>query len=145
MNISDKGIGFLKAEEGERLSAYLDVVGIPTIGIGHTGTVDGVPVSVGMKIDAEKSTELLLLDLAIVEQAIERQVTVPLTQNQYDALCSLIFNIGTGAFSGSTVRKKLNEGDYPGAAEAFLMWKRAGSAVNILLPRRERERTLFLS
>ena len=145
MNISEKGIGFLKAEEGERLSGYLDVVGIPTIGTGHTGTVDGIPVSVGMKIDAAKSTELLLLDLAVVERAIKRQVTVSLTQNQYDALCSLIFNIGTGAFSGSTVRRKLNEGDYPGAADAFLMWKRAGSAVNILLPRRERERALFLS
>ncbi|WP_342753793.1 lysozyme [Pantoea sp. MBD-2R] len=145
MNISDKGIRFLKAEEGERLTGYLDVVGIPTIGVGHTGTVDGIAVSVGMKIDAEKSTELLLLDLDVVERAIKRQVTMALTQNQYDALCSLIFNIGTGAFSGSTVRRKLNEGDYQGAADAFLMWKRAGSATSILLPRRERERKLFLS
>ncbi len=145
MSISANGIRFLKTEEGERLSGYLDIAGIPTIGVGHTGTVDGIPVSTDMRIDAEKSTALLLQDLDVAERAIKRQVAVTLTQNQYDALCSLIFNIGTGAFSTSTVRRKLGEGDYQGAADAFLMWKRAGSAASVLLPRRERERALFLS
>lgn len=145
MKISDRGIRFIKQEEGERLVSYRDVVGIWTIGVGHTGSVDGLPVHKEMRIDAKKSTELLLMDLRTVERAINKDVIAAMNQNQYDALCSLIFNIGIGAFRDSTLRKRLNAGDYKGAADAFLMWKRAGSAKDILLPRRERERALFMS
>lgn len=145
MQISPNGISKLKSEEGEKLTGYKDSRGIPTIGVGHTGTVDGKPVAVGMIITKEKSTELLLSDLKWVEKSIADNVKVPLSQNQYDALCSLIFNIGASAFSGSTVLRKLNAKDYSGAADAFLMWKKAGKDLNILLPRRQRERALFLS
>jgi len=145
MQISDNGIAFIKREEGERLTGYLDVVGIPTIGVGHTGNVDGVPVKKGMTIAAEKSSELLRQDLRSAENAIARYVSVPLTQNQYDALCSLIFNIGVAAFASSTVKKELDKRHYQAAAEAFLLWKRAGANLNILLPRRQRERALFLT
>ncbi|KAB8312280.1 lysozyme [Erwinia endophytica] len=145
MKISDNGIKFIKQEEGEKLSAYFDSVGILTIGVGHTGSVNGKPITKNTRITADQSTQLLLQDLATAERAIEKNVTVPLTQNQYDALCSLIFNIGAGAFATSTVKKKLNSGDYQGAAEAFLMWKRAGNNPDLLLPRRERERRLFLT
>jgi len=145
MQISQNGINKLKIEEGERLSAYLDSRGIPTIGTGHTGTVDGKPVAIGMTITKEKSSELLRSDLAWVEKTIAVSVKTPLNQNQYDALCSLVFNIGTPAFSGSTVLRKLNAKDYAGAADAFLMWKRAGNDPDILLSRRKRERALFLS
>ncbi|HDV7154058.1 TPA: lysozyme, partial [Yersinia enterocolitica] len=122
-----------------------DTRGIPTVGVGHTGVVDGKPVAVGMVITKNKSSELLRSDLAWVEKSIATNVKVPLTQNQYDALCSLIFNIGPTAFSNSTVLKRLNAGDYKGAADAFLMWKKAGNDPEILLPRRQRERALFLS
>ncbi|MFC0139749.1 lysozyme [Erwinia mallotivora] len=145
MKISDNGIAFIKQEEGEKLHAYLDVAGIPTIGVGHTGEVNGMPIARNTHITAEKSTELLKKDLATAERAIEKNITAPLSQNQYDALCSLIFNIGAGAFAGSSVKRKLNAWDYQGAADAFLLWKRAGKALDILLPRRERERQLFLS
>ncbi|MFP1868664.1 lysozyme [Lonsdalea quercina] len=145
MKISNFGVSFLKQEEGERLVGYLDSRGKPTIGVGHTGTVDGVPVSVGMKITQNKSTELLLDDLAWVSTTIAKSVTVSLNQNQYDALTSLIFNIGAAAFRGSTVLRKLNVGDYTSAADAFLMWKRSGNDPDILLRRRQRERALFLS
>lgn len=145
MQISPNGISKLKSEEGEKLTGYKDSRGIPTLGVGHIGTVDGKPVAVGMVITKEKSTELLLNDLKWVEKSIADNVKVPLSQNQYDALCSLIFNIGASAFSGSTVLRKLNEKDYSGAADAFLMWKKAGKDLNILLPRRQRERALFLS
>ncbi|ECD2012167.1 lysozyme, partial [Salmonella enterica subsp. enterica serovar Give] len=70
--------------------------------------------------------------------------TVPLNQNQYDALCSLIFNIGASAFTGSSVRRYLNAGNYTAAADAFLKWSRAGSNPTILAPRRGRERAMFL-
>lgn len=145
MELSNNGIAFLKREEGEKLTGYADSRGIPTIGVGHTGKVDGVPVKVGMKITQNQSTRLLLDDLKWVSEAIATSVKARLTQNQYDALTSLIFNIGAAAFRGSTVLRKLNGGDYMGAADAFLMWKKAGNDPEILLPRRQRERSLFLS
>jgi lysozyme len=145
MQISNNGIKKLKAEEGEKLTGYKDSRGIPTVGVGHTGLVDGNPVSVGMVITKEKSSELLRSDLKWVENAINSKVKAKINQNQYDALCSLVFNIGESAFSNSTVLRKLNLGDFIGAADAFLMWKKSGKDLNILLPRRQRERALFLS
>ncbi|EBL9885621.1 lysozyme, partial [Salmonella enterica] len=106
---------------------------------------DGNPVVSGMTITAEKSSELLKEDLQWVEDAISSLVRVPLNQNQYDALCSLIFNIGKSAFAGSTVLRQLNLKNYQAAADAFLLWKKAGKDPDILLPRRRRERALFLS
>lgn len=145
MQISNNGIKKLKTEEGEKLTGYKDSRGIPTVGVGHTGLVDGNPVSVGMVITKEKSSELLRSDLKWVERAINTKVKAQINQNQYDALCSLVFNIGESAFSNSTVLRKLNLGDFIGAADAFLMWKKSGKDLNILLPRRQRERALFLS
>lgn len=144
MKISDNGIVFLKKEEGERLTGYPDTRGIPTIGVGHTGLVDGVPVRVGMTITKDKSSALLRSDLQWTERAVNN-ANVTLGQNQYDALCSLVFNIGAAAFNGSTLLKKLKAGDYHGAADQFLAWKRSGKDADILLPRRKRERSLFLS
>lgn len=144
MKISERGIHFIKSEEGERLTAYLDVVGIWTIGIGHTGPVDGKPVTQGMTITKDKSRELLLKDLKRFERAVNNSVTVPLKQNQYDALVSLAFNIGEGAFSRSTLVRKLNQNDIKGASEQFLVWKNAGGrVVNGLLSRRKREKAMF--
>lgn len=145
MQISQNGINKLKVEEGEKLIGYKDSRGIPTVGVGHAGMVDGKPVAVGMVISKDKSSDLLRSDLQWTEKAIATNVRVPLTQNQYDALCSLIFNIGATAFANSTVLKRLNAGDCKGAADAFLMWKKAGNDPDILLPRRQRERALFLS
>ncbi|EII9641194.1 lysozyme, partial [Salmonella enterica] len=87
---------------------------------------------------------LLRDDLSWVEHCIAERVTVPLNQNQYDALCSLIFNIGASAFISSTVRRYLNAGNYIAAADAFLKWSRAGSNPTLLAPRRGRERAMFL-
>lgn len=144
MKISSNGIDFLKKEEGERLTGYSDTRGIPTIGVGHTGLVDGVPVRVGMGITKDKSSELLRSDLQWTERAVNN-ANVRLSQNQYDALCSLVFNIGAAAFNSSTLLKKLKANDYQGAADQFLVWKRSGKDADILLPRRKRERSLFLS
>ena len=144
MKISNNGTEFLKRQEGEKLSTYKDTRGIPTIGVGHTGLVDGKPVSMGMTITKEKSSDLLRFDLQWAERAVN-SANVMLTQNQYDALCSLVFNIGATAFNGSTLLRKLKAGDYAGAADQFLAWKRAGNDPDILLPRRQRERALFLS
>jgi len=145
MKLSDKGVALIKHEEGEKLTAYADSVGVLTIGVGHTGTVSGKTITRGMTITQNKSTELLLSDLAWVEASINKSVKVPLSQNQYDALCSFVFNVGKTAFENSTLLKKLNAGDYASAADQLLQWKRAGNIPDLLLPRRKRERELFLT
>ena len=144
MKISDKGIEFIRQLEGEKLTAYPDIVGIWTIGVGHTGFVDGKPVARGMTITKEKSKEILTADLKRFESAVNGAVKITLTQNQFDALVSLAFNIGEGAFTRSTLVKKLNAGDKKGAAEQFLVWKNAGGRVSQgLLNRRQKEKTMF--
>ncbi|HFZ9213513.1 TPA: lysozyme [Salmonella enterica subsp. diarizonae serovar 61:r:-] len=145
MKISDSGLAALKREEGCKLTAYTDSRGVWTIGTGHTGKVDGITVHKGMTITQDTADRLLRDDLLWVERCIVERVTVPLNQNQYDALCSLIFNIGANAFIGSSVRRYLNAGNYTAAADAFLKWSRAGSNPTILAPRRGRERAMFLS
>lgn len=145
MKVSDAGVAFIRQEEGEYLKAYGDSRGILTIGVGHTGRVKGVPITVGMHITQAQSAELLRQDLADVERQLNHRVTVRLNQHQYDALCSLVFNIGTEAFAHSTVLQKLNASDYPAAADSMLMWCRAGHEPQRLLARRRRERTLFLT
>lgn len=144
MKISDSGLAALKREEGCRLTAYPDSRGVWTIGTGHTGKVDGVAVHKGMTITQDTADRLLRDDLSWVERCIADRVTVVLNQNQYDALCSLIFNIGASAFISSTVRRRLNAGNYTAAADAFLKWSRAGNNPTILAPRRGRERAMFL-
>ncbi|HFZ2934381.1 TPA: lysozyme [Salmonella enterica] len=144
MKISDSGLAALKREEGCKLTAYTDSRGVWTIGTGHTGKVDGITVHKGMTITQDTADRLLRDDLSWVERCIAERVTVPLNQNQYDALCSLIFNIGANAFIGSSVRRYLSAGNYTAAADAFLKWSRAGSNPTILAPRRGRERAMFL-
>lgn len=144
MRISENGIEFIRQLEGEKLTAYPDIVGIWTIGVGHTGFVDGKPVARGMAITKEKSKELLTADLKLFESAVNDAVKVTLTQNQFDALVSLAFNIGEGAFARSTLVNKLNAGDKKGAAEQFLVWKNAGGRVSQgLLNRRQKEKAMF--
>jgi len=145
VKISPEGIALIKREEGERLKAYRDTKGVLTIGIGHTGLVGGRAITPTTVISKEKSSALLVADIAWVEKAVNSKVKVPLTQNQYDALCCLVFNIGESNFAESTVLKRLNNHEYHGAADAFLMWKRSGNDPDILLPRRQREREVFLT
>ena len=138
MKTSEKGLQFIRREEGERLTAYADIIGVWTIGVGHTGAVKG------MVISADKSRELLSADLLKFESAITRLVKVPLKQYEFDALVSLVFNIGETNFARSTLLKKLNTNDFKGAAEQFLAWKNAGGRpVQGLLNRRKREKDMF--
>lgn len=140
-----KGIELIKEFEGCRLTAYKCPAGVWTIGYGHTGTVDGKLIGNGMTITAAKATELLKKDLAEFEAAVNGCVTVPITQNMFDALVSFSFNVGAGALRRSTLLRKLNAKDYDGAAAEFPLWNKAGGKVlNGLVRRRERERQLFL-
>jgi len=142
-----KNIELIKRHEGLRLKAYLPTPNdVWTIGYGHTKTAKQ-----GMVINEAQADLLLRQDIEWVERAINRLVTVPINQNQFDALGSLVFNIGATAFAKSSVLRRLNEKDYNGAADAFLMWTkqrdRKTNKMNVLpglVKRRQEERQLFL-
>ncbi|AKL03450.1 muraminidase [Enterobacter asburiae] len=146
MQTSDKGIALIKKFEGCKLTAYQDSVGVCTIGYGWTQPVDGKPIRVGMTIKQETAERLLKTGLVSYESDVSRLVKVGLTQGQFDALVSFTYNLGARALSTSTLLRKLNAGDYAGAADEFLRWNKAGGKVlNGLTRRREAERALFLS
>ena len=135
------GLRITEACEACRLTAYQDSVGVWTIGYGHTGR----DVHPGQVITLEQAEELLRQDMLIAELAVNHDVHVPLTQNQFDALCDLVFNIGGSEFSTSHLLLYLNEGFYTKAADEFPKWNHAGGKVLPgLTKRREAERQLFL-
>lgn len=134
-----QNLEIIKKWEGLYLEAYLCPANVWTIGYGHTKTA--VP---GMRITESEAEDLLRQDMEWVEEAVNRLVAVPLTQNQYDALCSFTFNVGAGALGKSTLLKKLNAGDYAGAANEFPRWNRGGGRVlRGLVNRRADEQALF--
>ena len=146
MQTSDKGIALIKQFEGCKLTAYQDSVGVWTIGYGWTQPVDGKSIRAGMTIKQETSERLLKTGLVSYESDVSRLVKVGLTQGQFDALVSFTYNLGARSLSTSTLLRKLNAGDYAGAADEFLRWNKAGGKVlNGLTRRREAERALFLS
>ena len=145
MQTSDKGIALIKQFEGCKLTAYQDSVGVWTIGYGWTKPVDGKPIRAGMTIKQETAERLLKTGLVSYENDVSRLVKVDLTQGQFDALVSFTYNLGARSLSTSTLLRKLNAGDYAGAADEFLHWNKAGGKVlNGLTRRREAERDLFL-
>ena len=146
MQTSDKGIALIKQFEGCKLTAYQDSVGVWTIGYGWTKPVDGKPIRAGMTIKQETAERLLKTGMVSYESDVSRLVKVGLTQGQFDALVSFTYNLGARSLSTSTLLRKLNAGDYAGAADEFLRWNKAGGKVlNGLTRRREAERALFLS
>lgn len=146
MQTSEKGIALIKQFEGCKLTAYQDSVGVWTIGYGWTQPVDGKPIRAGMTIKQETAERLMKTGLVSYESDVSRLVKVGLTQGQFDALVSFTYNLGARSLSTSILLRKLNAGDYAGAADEFLRWNKAGGKVlNGLTRRREAERALFLS
>lgn len=146
MQTSEKGIALIKQFEGCKLTAYQDSVGVWTIGYGWTQPVDGKPIRAGMTIKQETAERLLKNGLVSYESDVSRLVKVGVNQGQFDALVSLTYNLGARSLSTSTLLRKLNAGDYAGAADEFMRWNKAGGKVlNGLTRRREAERALFLS
>ena len=142
MKCSDAGIALIKEFEGCKLTAYPDPAtgGDPwTIGIGSTKDV--YP---GLIITEEQAVDRLRADLEATERCINNSVRGTITQNQFDSLVSLVFNIGCGNFGKSTLLRRLNQGDDDAAAEQFLVWnKAAGKVMAGLTRRREAEQELF--
>lgn len=140
MIIGINGLKFIKQFEGLRLQAYKCPADRWTIGYGHTADVSANDV-----ITEAQANSLLCQDVAESERAVNQYVHVPLTQSQFDALVSFVFNLGVGNFRTSTLLKKLNAGDDDGAAQEFGRWIHAGGkALPGLVRRREAERALFL-
>lgn len=149
MRLSESGREVLVREEGKRLAAYRDHVGNWTIGAGQT-TIRGRPVQAGDTLTEAEYEQLLGERIAEFEGALNAYVKVPLTQQQFDALFSWTWNVGIGAMRDSTLVQRLNEGDYAGAANQFLVWDKVTldgvkRSDPFLAARRQRERARFLA
>ena len=143
--MSQKGIEHLKNSEGLRLKAYQDTGDVWTVGYGHTSAAGGLKVYSGLTITNVQAEQLLKDDLArMTYPVIKRLVKVDLTQGQFDALCSFIYNLGEGQVKTSTLIKLLNAKDYKGASNQFGRWVYDnGKKFGGLVTRRQNEKELF--
>ncbi len=150
MTMSDEGRRKLGELEGMRLTVYKDVAGFPTIGVGHLLTKDerssgkiwinGEAVRYADGLTEQQALDLLAQELMIFEEAVSKAVSVPLTQNQFDALVSFSYNVGATAFRNSTLLKLLNKRIYPAVPAQLRRWVYAGGKkCKGLINRREKE------
>lgn len=141
MKTSNNGFNLIKEFEGLRLEAYKCSSDKWTIGYGHTSNVRK-----GQVINELCAETFLTIDVQKCEYAINTSVTVPLNQNQFDSLVSLIFNVGVAAFRKSTLLEKLNNSDYTGASDEFDKWIYSKKKISQgLINRRKKEKDLFVS
>jgi lysozyme len=139
MNYSERGMGLTRSFEGCRFRAYRDGGGVLTIAYGHTKGVRE-----GQECNMEQAVAWLRADVQEAVDAVNRLVKVALTQNRFDALVDFVFNLGAGAFAGSTLLRLLNAGDYEGAQKQFARWnKDNGKVVAGLTRRRAAEANMF--
>ena len=143
-----QALAIIQEFEGFRERAYVDTDGTPVIGYGLS-RVDGRKVRLGDRISVAKANAVLSQQVLELRSQVESMVTVELNDNQLSALTSFAFNVGIYGFESSTLRKKLNAGDYAGAANEFPRWNKAhirGKKVPLagLTRRREAEKQLFL-
>lgn len=142
MKTSDKGIQLIKDFEGFSSKPYLCPANKWTIGYGwtHGVTKDSKPIT------ETEATKLLADGLSSYETGVLDCVDVDLQQCEFDALVSFAYNLGIHSLRTSTLLKKLNQGDYEGAADQFLRWSKAnGTVLAGLTRRREAEREMFLN
>lgn len=155
MQMDAKGLGLLKKWEGSSNTVYKDSSGYPTIGVGHLLTkaelssgkiVIGVnTVKTHLPITEDQIVELLAQDLVLCEKSVNTKVKVKLSQNQFNALVSFAFNVGTPSFEASTLLKVLNNGYYDQVPIQLRRWnKSGGKVVQGLINRRENEIALFV-
>jgi lysozyme len=149
MKISKNCLDLIEKWESLKLDAYIDPVGIPTIGWGTIRYPNGQKVKMGDKISQAEAEAFLKFEIDDIVGDLSPSLTgVNLNQNQFDAVVSLCYNIGVGGFQNSTVLKKLKAGDFPAASKAFDLWnKGTANGVKVVLQglvnRRKDERALF--
>ncbi|WP_175869359.1 lysozyme [Bartonella gabonensis] len=143
--ISTEGLTLIKQLEGLRLEAYEDSGDIWTIGYGHTNAAGAPSVHKDMQITEEEAEKILYQDLKQYEAAVEKAVTVPLSDEQFAALVSFAYNVGITAFYKSTLLKKLNNGEYDAVPTELQKWTRVkGKRVQGLVNRRAAEAGLWV-
>ena len=147
MQLSTNGFNLLAELEGVVLKPYKDSVGIPTIGIGSTYYEDGTKVTMKDKaITKERAIQLAKNVVKSFEARVNKSILLPMTQNQFDAMVLLCYNIGESSFARSSVVRNFNAGNLQKAADSFLLWNKAGGKVSKgLTNRRQKERNLFLT
>lgn len=147
MDIDQNGIQLIEKHEGCVLHPYKDERGIATIGFGSTYYENGTHVQLtDPVITKDRAVELMMhkLNTEFAPQ-VNKLITVPLTQNQFDSLMDFAYNAGVGHLAGSTLLKKINAKDYSGAADEFEKWIFAGGVISAgLKSRRDDEKALFL-
>jgi lysozyme len=144
--------------EGVRSKPYQCPALLWTVGVGHVidpthakvpmADRKQLPIPAGWDrvLSNDEIMDILKADLNRFEQGVLRLIKVPLTQGQFDALVSFSFNVGLGNLQNSTLRMKVNRGDFEGASEQFLVWTKAGGKVlKGLVTRRTDEQALFNS
>ena len=137
---NSSGVHLIKSFEGLRLKAYQDAVGVWTIGYGTTRGVKP-----GQEITEAQAEALIKTDLTRFERDVSQAVRISINDNQFAALVSFTYNVGSGAMRSSTLLRKLNRRDINGAANEFPRWNRAGGRILAgLTRRRNAERALFL-
>lgn len=142
MKTSSAGVALIKKFEGFSPVPYTCPAGKVTIGYGHVIK----PGETFTTLAEEEATQLLMRDLVNREQAVMLLVKVPLTQGQFDALVSFVFNLGVGALKSSTLLKRLNAGEYERAADNFQRWVFVGhTKLKGLETRRAAEWAMFTS
>lgn len=132
MKISTKGLALIAKFEGLRLEAYLCPAKVPTIGYGNTYYEDGVKVKLGDKITKERAEELLKKLVVKYEDAVHKAIKTAMTQNQFDALVSLCWNIGATNLMNSSVAKSINK--QASFAEISVNWKKWNKGGGKILP-----------
>lgn len=139
MHTSKNCLEIIKYFEGFRSKAYKCPAGVWTIGYGHTKNVKPADT-----VTESEASELLLRDVLVCEDVVNRIVTKTLNQGQYDACIDFIFNLGAGNFKKSTLLKKINAGDFTGASKEFGKWIYAGGKkLTGLVRRRAAEELMF--
>ena len=141
MKVGEKGLALIKESEGLRLKAYKCPAGVLSVGFGHTGK----DVVAGMEISESRAVALLKQDLRVAEVYLN-SLGINFSQNAFDSLCSFIYNLGVGAFSKSTLRKKIvAKADDEAITDEIVKWVNAGGKPLIGLKRRRvKEANLFL-
>ena len=142
LKLSTQGMNHIKKWEGLRLQAYRCPAGVWTIGYGHTGP----DVKPKLVITEEKAYDLLDKDTDIAENAVNQNVKVRVTQIQFDALVSFVFNVGVGAFKASTLLRMLNQGKFNQVPTQMKRWVYDGNgkAIPGLVRRRKEEAEMWL-
>ena len=144
MKLNENGLALLRAFEGFRAQSYRDVAGVWTIGYGHTGRAGPPEVTPQSRMTEPEARALMKRQAETFAKAVRSMLTRELTDDQFSALVSFAFNVGTGAFARSSVLKAVNEGRLDAVPGRLKLWVKArGRVLPGLVRRRAAEAAMF--